>query len=167
MATDYRAPVDQLVLALKFGATLPLAPLFGELLAQALTTAMPDRSAWPELLAPVPLGPRRLIERGYNQALEIARPLARSLTLPLSASLLVRVRETEAQAATPARQRHQNMRGAFVVPHRAMTSVAGRHVGVVDDVMTTGATLDALASTLKRYGARRVTNLVFARTLPG
>lgn len=166
VATDYQPPIDQLVLALKFGAALPLARLFGDLLSDAQITAAPDRSDWPDLIAPVPLGPQRLIERGYNQALEIARPLARSLTLPLSPRLLVRVRETEAQAAMPARQRHKNIHAAFVVPIQAMASVDGRHVGVVDDVMTTGATLHEVAATLKRYGARRVTNLVFARTPP-
>ncbi|WP_416172312.1 ComF family protein [Actimicrobium sp. CCC2.4] len=166
VATDYQAPVDQLVRALKFGAALPLARLFGDLLNDALCAAVPDRRDWPDLIAPVPLGPQRLVERGYNQALEIARPLARSLTLPLSPQLLVRVRETEAQAAMPARQRHKNMHAAFVVPALAMASVDGRHVGVVDDVMTTGATLHEVAATLKRYGARRVTNLVFARTSP-
>ncbi len=167
VAADYQAPIDQLVLALKFGAALPLAALLGNLLEEAMLTAMPERSNWPDLLAPVPLGPQRLIERGYNQALEIARPLARSLTLPLLPDLLVRVRDTQAQAAMPARQRQQNMRAAFVVPAQSMASVTGRHVGLIDDVMTTGATLHELASTLKRCGARRVTNLVFARTLPG
>ncbi len=167
VAADYQAPIDQLVLALKFGAALPLAALLGNLLEEAILAAAPERSDWPDLLAPVPLGPQRLIERGYNQALEIARPLARSLTLPLSPALLVRVRDTQAQAAMPARQRQQNMRAAFVVPAQSLASVTGRHVGLVDDVMTTGATLHELASTLKRFGASRVTNLVFARTLPG
>jgi ComF family protein len=167
VVADYQAPIDQLVLALKFGTALPLAALLGRLLEEAMLAALPERSNWPDLLAPVPLGPQRLIERGYNQALEIARPLARSLTLPLLPGLLVRVRDTQAQAAMPARQRQQNMRAAFVVPAASMPSVAGRHVGLVDDVMTTGATLHELASILKRCGASRVTNLVFARTLPG
>lgn len=166
VAADYQAPIDQLVLALKFGAALPLAPLFGNLLKEAVIVAAPDRSNWPDILAPVPLGAQRLIERGYNQALEIARPLARSLTLPLLPNLLIRVRDTEAQAAMPARQRHQNMRAAFTVPPPSVASVTGRHIGLVDDVMTTGATLHELALTLKRCGASRVTNLVFARTLP-
>ncbi|MFT5532560.1 MAG: ComF family protein [Candidatus Paceibacteria bacterium] len=166
VAADYQAPIDQLVLALKFGAALPLASLFGNLIKDAMRTSLLDHSDWPDLLAPVPLGPKRLIERGYNQALEIARPLARSLTLPLLPSLLMRVRDTEAQAAMPAQQRHHNLRAAFVVTESLIETVSGQHVGVVDDVMTTGATLNELALTLKRSGARRVTNLVFARTPP-
>jgi ComF family protein len=167
VVANYQAPIDQLILALKFGAALPLAPLLGNLLEEAMRAALHERSHWPDLLAPVPLGPQRLIERGYNQALEIARPLARSLTLPLVPNLLVRVRDTQPQAAMPARQRQQNLRAAFAVPAQSMASVAGRHIGLVDDVMTTGATLHELAATLKHCGARRVTNLVFARTLPG
>ncbi|MFL6717834.1 MAG: ComF family protein, partial [Burkholderiaceae bacterium] len=82
VVSDYAAPLDQLVLALKFGGQLAMAPLFGQLLADALRRL--PRQDWPDLLAPVPLGHRRLAERGFNQALEIARPLARILRLPLA-----------------------------------------------------------------------------------
>ncbi|GAA4022691.1 ComF family protein [Actimicrobium antarcticum] len=151
---------------MKFGAALALAPLFASLLQDALAYSALRPTDWPTLLVPVPLGSQRLGERGFNQALEIARPLARSLTLRLVPKLVARVRETPAQAGLAARQRQKNLRGAFIVPHRAIGLVAGQHIGIVDDVMTTGATLHELATTLKRFGARRVTNLVFARTLP-
>jgi len=166
VATDYVAPADQLVMALKFNATLTLAPLLAQLLHErverARTFAARPR---PALLTAVPLGPQRLQERGFNQALEIARPLSALLGIRLEPGLLARVSETRAQSLLPLAQRRHNMRQAFVVPHEALLKVRGQHIGVVDDVMTSGATLDELAATLKRFGARSVTNLVFARTL--
>lgn len=159
---DYAPPLDQLVLALKFGGQLALAPLFGQLLADALRRLPPLQ--WPELLAPVPLGKRRLAERGYNQALEMARPLARSLGLPLAARLLSRQRETAPQSLLTPGERRANLRRAFSLPPAGLGQVRGRHVGIVDDVFTTGATLEEIAATLKRGGAARVTCLAFART---
>ncbi len=163
-AADYAAPVDQLVLALKFGNRLALAPLLAHLLHDTCREASPGDE--PTHLTAVPLGPRRLVERGFNQALEIARPLSRSLGARLDARIIVRQRDTHAQALLHPDERHRNIRGAFVVPAAAIDRLRGAHVGVVDDVMTTGETLNEIASTLKRFGARRVTNLVFARTAP-
>jgi len=162
VVTDYDAPLDQLVLSLKFGAQLALAPLFGALLADALRRQPQD--AWPTLLTVVPLGRQRLAERGFNQALEIARPLARDLKLSLDPRLLMRCRETAPQTLLKPADRRANLRQAFVVPAAGMDSVRGRHVGVVDDVITTGVTLNEIAATLKRFGAARVTCLAFART---
>ena len=161
-AADYAMPVDQLVLQLKFGHRLALAALFARLLRDAVLQ-QPD-FVLPALICPVPLGPRRLAERGYNQALEIARPLARSLGVALHPRLAARVRETTAQSSVAPEQRQRNIAGAFAVPDAAL--VRGRHIGIVDDVMTSGGTLDELAATLKRHGAARVSNLVFARTPP-
>lgn len=162
VVADYVAPVDQLVLALKFGGRLALAPLLARLLRDALLHE--QRASLPTLLVAVPLGARRLAERGFNQALEIARPLTHSLGITLSAQLVLRVKETAPQARLHPQQRHSNMRDAFCLAHGA--DVHGQHIGVVDDVMTTGATLNAMALLLKHHGAVRVTNLVFARTLP-
>ena len=161
-AVDYAAPLDQLVLQLKFGARLALAPWFADNLVDAVL-ARPGL-ALPELLCPVPLGPGRLVERGFNQALEIARPLSKALGVELHPTLAARTTETVAQSGSTPSQRAENIRGAFAVtdPDR----VLGRHVGVVDDVMTSGHTLGELAATFKRFGAARVTNLVFARTPP-
>ncbi len=165
-ATDYLAPVDQLVLQLKFGARLALAPLFGSVLLDAIIARGNGAAALPTLLAPVPLSAPRLRQRGFNQALEIARPLARSLGIPLIAQLGERVRDTRAQAELPLRERQRNLQAAFDLRHQSIDQVPGQHIGIVDDVMTTGATLNELAKMLKRFGAVRVTNLVFARTLP-
>ncbi len=161
-AVDYAAPLDHLVLQLKFGARLALAPWCAGMLRDAVL-ARPGL-ALPELLCPVPLGPGRLVERGFNQALEIARPLAGALGVPLHPRLAERTLDTPAQSGVAPAERARNVRGSFAVtePDR----VAGRHVGVVDDVMTSGHTLGELAATFKRFGAARVTNLVFARTPP-
>ncbi len=162
VAADYTMPIDQLVLQLKFGHRLALATLYARLLRDAVLQQ--PGFALPALLCPVPLGPRRLAERGYNQALEIARPLARSLGVALHPRLAVRMRDTTAQSSVAPDQRQQNIAGAFAIPDAAL--VAGRHIGIVDDVMTSGRTLNELAATLKRHGAARVSNLVFARTPP-
>jgi ComF family protein len=162
VAVDYAAPLDQLVLQLKFGARLALAPWCAHMLRDALL-ARPGL-ALPDLLCPVPLGTARLAERGFNQALEIARPLAGALGVALQPKLLARTLETTAQSGVAPAQRARNVRGVFAVTDPDL--VAGRHVGLVDDVMTSGHTLAALAATCKRYGAVRVTNLVFARTPP-
>ena len=164
VAADYAPPVDQLVLALKFCNRLALAPLLARMLHGAALQAQ-DISP-PALLTAVPLGSRRLNERGFNQALEIAKPLSRALGATLDARLVERQRETASQALLHPDERKKNMKRAFIVPSRSMDRVRGAHVGVVDDVMTTGATLNELAATLKRFGAVRVTNFVFARTLP-
>ena len=163
-AADYAAPVDQLLLQLKFGARLALAPLF----AQLLVAAVRRDSSWdaPQVLCPVPLGPARLVERGYNQALEIARPLARQMDIALQPRLAVRMRETRAQSGVAPRERRANLAQAFMVAPQHAGQVAGRHIGIVDDVMSSGHTVHALAAALKRAGARKVTVLVAARTPP-
>ncbi|WP_229423166.1 ComF family protein [Telluria aromaticivorans] len=162
-ACDYSAPADRLVLQLKFSARLALAPW----MAQQLRDAALARHglALPDLLCPVPLGPRRLVERGYNQALEVARPLAGALGIALAPRLVERLVDTPAQSGMAPGERRRNVRGAFTIGD-GQAGLHGRHVGVVDDVMTSGHTLDELAGVLKAAGAARVTNFVFARTPP-
>lgn len=162
VATDYMPPIDRLVLALKFGNQLALAPLFARMLRDALPAA--QGISLPIRLTAVPLGEKRLAERGFNQALEIAKPLSHALGIKLDAHLTLRVRDTHAQTLLHPDQRHENIRHAFIVPNDAIDRVRGRHIGVVDDVLTTGETLNELAATLKRFGAARVSNFVFART---
>lgn len=164
VACDYQAPLDQLVLALKFGHELALAPTLAQLLAKSVVNSVP--SNLPDYLIPVPLSRSRLAERGFNQALEIARPLARQLNLPVYPRLLQRVRDTTAQTLLHPNQRRKNIRHAFSLNDSYTDKIPGKHVGVVDDVMTTGATLDEIAACLKRHGASRVSNFVFARTPP-
>ncbi|MFD2367584.1 ComF family protein [Pseudoduganella sp. GCM10020061] len=163
-ATDYAPPLDRLVLRLKFAAALPLAGWFATMLHEAI---MADTSfIVPDLLCPVPLGDGRLTSRGFNQALEIARPLARTLGIALHPALALRVTETRAQSSVAPAGRARNVHNAFALSPPAIWLVRGKHVGVVDDVMTSGHTLGELAALFKRSGAARVSNLVFARTPP-
>ena len=163
---DYLAPLDQLVLQLKFAGALALAPWFAAVVRDSVL-AQPG-FVLPDVLCPVPLGPRRLVERGFNQALEMARPLARHLGIPLRARLALRARDTRAQSGVAPDQRGRNLDGAFIVAQDApaLALIRGRHIGLVDDVMTSGHTLGELAAAFKRAGAARVSNLVFARTPP-
>lgn len=165
-ACDYAPPVDQLVLSLKFGQQLPVAPVLAQRLALSLRQSAWPMADLPDLLTPVPLGAARLVQRGFNQALEIARPLARELCRPLDPALLRRRHDTVAQTLLAPDQRLANVRHAFTLNPALADKITGRHVGVVDDVMTTGATLQCVAQCLIRHGAARVTNLVFARTPP-
>ncbi|MFM0323696.1 phosphoribosyltransferase family protein [Caballeronia glebae] len=154
---DYRAPLDTLAVELKFRARLAAGEAFARhlhALFEACNLPVPD------LIVPMPLSRARLTARGYNQAWAIARPLARMMRVHSDASMVARVRHTSAQSRLDRETRRRNVASAFAVSG----DVRGKHIGVVDDVMTSGATLDALARTLKLSGARRVTNFVALRT---
>lgn len=152
----YGFPVDALVQGLKYRNLLAIAPFFGETIAAGLDTR-------PDVLIPMPLAEARLKQRGFNQAQEIARHVARASAVPLRPLACRKVRDTAPQAALPWKERARNMRKAFVCDE----DFGGKHVAVVDDVMTTGATLNEIARNLKQAGAARVTGLIAARTLPG
>ncbi|MDR5832751.1 ComF family protein [Caballeronia sp. LZ034LL] len=154
---DYRAPLDTLAVGLKFRGQLAAATAFARHLHGVFEDSGLPR---PDVLVAVPLSRRRLVERGYNQAWAIARPLGRLMGVQSDAALVVRNRHTPAQSRLDQETRRRNVAEAFSISR----AVRGLHVGVVDDVMTSGATLDALAHTLKRAGARRVTNFVALRT---
>ena len=155
-ALAYGFPADVLVQALKFRGELALAPFLGDLFSKCVSVKNVD------CVIPVPLSAERLRARGYNQSLEIARQVARATGTRLAADLCERRRDTPAQMDLPLAERAKNMRGAFHCPRL----VGGACVAVLDDVMTTGATLDEMAATLKRAGAARVENWVVARTFP-
>ena len=151
----YEFPCDRLVQALKYRARLALAGFFARNLA---SRPIPEV----DLIVPMPLHPKRLAERGFNQALEIARGFARHLGRPIEPRGVLRVKDTPPQTELPYEERAKNVRGAFL----CKLDLSGASVGVVDDVMTTGATLNELARALKRAGATRVENFVIARTVP-
>lgn len=162
VASDYSAPIDQLVLALKFGHRLALSTLFSELLRD---TALRDSERHlPEILCAVPLGQQRLCDRGFNQSIEIAKLLASHLGIRLDTELIRRNRETVQQSSLHPDDRQKNVRNAFAPSQHAIDLIKDKHIGVVDDVMTTGTTLHEIATVLKRFGAAKVTNYVFART---
>lgn len=148
---DYAPPVAGMVMALKFSARLDLAQVFGQMLARRVPRTDAATVA-------VPLAHERTAERGFNQSQLIARAFCAARgTEP--ASLLRRTRHTPPQQSLKFEARRKNIRGAF-----AVTGAVGERVFVVDDVMTTGSTLDEIASVLKRAGAMHVHNLVVART---
>ena len=149
----YEFPADVLVHSLKFRGELALAGLLGGMLSQRIDSQPVD------VVIPVPLSTRRLRERGYNHAVEIARHVGRG---KLDLALCLRERDTPAQMDLPYAERRRNVRDAF----RCTRLIAGQSVAVVDDVMTTGATLNEIASVLKQAGATRVVNWVVARTFP-
>ncbi len=146
----YEFPCDGLVQALKYRARLALAGFFARSLA---SRPLPEV----DVILPMPLHPKRVAERGFNQALEIARHLGR----PIAPRGVLRVKDTLPQTELPYEERAKNVRGAFL----CRLDLSGASVAVLDDVMTTGATLNELARALKRAGATRVENLVIARTV--
>lgn len=144
----YGWPLDRLETRFKFGDDLAA----GRTLA-ALWRDEPAPPVLPDLIVPVPLHRSRLRQRGYNQALELARPLAARLRVPLGHDVLVRTRDTSAQTELDRAARRRNVRGAF---HLREAVALPDHVALFDDVMTTGATLAECARLLKRAGVRRV-----------
>lgn len=151
----YEFPLDKLVQSFKYGHRLALANYFGAQLASLAHGTGADR------IIPLPLHGERLRTRGFNQALELARPVAKKLQRPLSASLCQRIRNTPAQADLPWKERRKNIRHAF----QCTADVTGQTILLVDDVMTTGSSLDECARTLKLHGAKAVIALVVARAL--
>lgn len=150
----YGDPVDRLLPRLKFHRDLAAGRLLAELMVPLL-----EKQPRPQALVPVPLHRRRLRQRGYDQALELARPLARRLDLPLLPGALRRVRNTAPQSELDARHRRRNLRAAFVAGNVPLPD----HVALIDDVMTTGQTLHAAARALRRAGVTRVDAWVCAR----
>lgn len=154
----YAAPLDALITGLKFRQRLHNARLLSGLLAQYLHEHLPS---CPECIVPVPLHPSRLRERGYNQALELARPLARSLGMKLEKNLVRRIRKTQPQTDLKQAARAANLRGAFQI-----TRPPGyQHIALVDDVITSGHTINALAKAFRRVGVKKVDVWVIARAI--
>lgn len=154
---SYSFPLDKLVQAMKYGEQLALANAFAEKLALRI-----DKSDLPDCIIPMPLHPAKLRERGFNQSLLLAATLARKLDIELLANVCQRVRDTPPQSALPWKERKKNVRNAF----RCDMDLAGMRVALVDDVLTTGASLNALADAVKKRGSVESNSWVVARTLP-
>lgn len=152
---SYDFPSDRLIQSLKYAHQLAVGAWLGELLAERLREHPVD------LIIPLPLHPNRLRERGFNQAVEIARPIARTLDRALSLDCLHRVRATPPQAELKLKERVRNVRGAF----ECRQEIEGRKILLIDDVMTSGATLNEAARVLMLHGAERVDVAVAARAL--
>jgi len=153
-AYSYAFPVDALIRAFKYGGDLSLARLLAAHLVREVTANI-------DAIVPMPLAAARLRERGFNQAYELARRVGRALALPVLVSACRKVTETPPQAALPWTERARNVRGAFVCD----VELTGKRVAIIDDVMTTGATVNELARNIKRAGASHVQSWVIARTL--
>jgi len=160
---DYAPPWRPLIADFKFHHQPEHAAALSRLVERAWR-AVADGDATPALLLPVPLAPQRLRERGYNQAWELARRLGRHLRIATDAALLLRGRDTAHQIGMTRPEREHNLRDAFQVDARRQARLRGRHVALVDDVLTTGATAHAAAQALRRAGAARVDVWVVART---
>lgn len=160
-ALRYDDASRKLILAFKHGDRLEGVRLFGRWLAQAGAKLTSDA----DLIAPVPLHRWRLFLRLYNQSAVLARALGEAAGKPVVPDLLSRVRWTPSQAGRNARQRRANVRRAFVVPEARRASVEGARILLIDDVFTTGATVDACAETLLEHGARAIDVLTLARVV--
>ena len=156
-ALSYAFPVDALVHSLKYQGNLPMAPVLAELL-----TARMGAAALPDFIVPMPLHSARLRERGFNQALEIARRVSRKTGVALLPAVCKRIKNTPSQTGLPWKEREKNIKGAFT----CKADLAGSRIAILDDVMTTGATPNELAKVLRKSGATCVSGWVVARTLP-
>ncbi len=160
-ALIYEYPVDRLVTLAKFQVRTDAARVLGDLLnAYLQAQKLAGLLDVPDLIIPVPLHRQRLARRGFNQALEIALPVAAGLGLPLRPDICRRIRHTREQTALTGDARYQNMRDAF----RATTGLSGRHIAIVDDVVTTGSTVAATACALQSAGASKIQVWSVART---
>jgi ComF family protein len=153
----YDYPLDALLQQYKYHGLLHLAEVFAEL----FYTRLAAKTTSVDLIMPMPMHAQRLRERGFNQALELARSLSKYASLPLDYQSCQRVKLTPPQASLPLKERVKNVRDVFA----CNSNFEGLRVAIVDDVMTTGASMNALAKTLKRAGAARVECWVIARTL--
>jgi ComF family protein len=153
----FQPPIDTLVTRFKFGRQLPCGALLAALLADHLkkTGVTP-----PQALLPVPLHRSRLYERGFNQAMELARPLSKQFSIPILHSHVRRIRATQQQARLQRKERLKNLRGCFSL----VEPVEYEHLAIIDDVVTTASTVRELASTLKKHGVKRVDVWAVART---
>ena len=168
---DYGFPWHRLIADFKFNGRVELAGLLAQRLQAALTHAALTQAALQQagkasasLVLPVPLSARRLAQRGYNQAWELARRVAALTRLPARADLLLRPWETAHQADLNRSARQSNLRAAFMVDPRHRAALQGQRVALVDDVMTSGATAREASAALLRAGAAAVEVWVIART---
>ena len=159
---EYGYPLDHYLQALKFSHGRLLGRALALLTADALAPVLAAGALEADALVPVPLHRERLLQRGYNQAVEIARTLAAELGWRLELSAAGRARQEAAQSRLGARARRENVAHAF----RVRRNFEGRRLTIVDDVITTGATVNALAAALREAGAERVEAIAVARTVP-
>lgn len=159
---QYENPISRLVIDLKFNQKLLYAKILGNLMADFLTKKYQEKEK-PQLIIPVPLHKKRLRERGFNQALEIARPIAKKLKIPIDIYSCIRIKNTLAQSILNIEERKQNIKNAFLLKK----SLEVNYVAIVDDVMTTGNTVKEFAKILKKSGIMKIDVWCCAKTTIG
>jgi competence protein ComFC len=154
----FEGPLREAIHKMKYGNDIGLGEIFSEMLVQHL-----QQLNWSiDLIVPVPLSPGRIKERGYNQSDLLAHPVASRLKTPYSIDTLKRTRETQSQVGLSAKERQKNVTGAFWADEK---KVQNKRILVIDDVMTTGATLNACAQALKEANAEQVYGLTLAKAI--
>lgn len=162
-ALVYEKSSGRLVSRLKYGDRLEAVPLFARWMARAGAVLLADA----DIIVPVPLHATRLFQRRFNQSAELARAVARLSGVPAVPDLLIRTRATRAQVGLSASARRRNVAGVFALTPGKGEKVRGKRVLLIDDVVTTGATVEACSRTLIAEGAAAVDVLTFARVVPG
>lgn len=157
----YQAPISSLIIKLKYQHQLSAAKALGELMCRRIEYKWYKKEHLPDLIIPIPLHAKRLSERGFNQAIEIARPISKFLNIPIDHSGIKRIKATQSQKGLTALERKRNMFNAF----SANTSYANLSVAVVDDVITTGHTMREFCAILRQQGAKRIDVWCCARRL--
>jgi ComF family protein len=153
----YAYPLDRMIQRLKYAQQLSIGRVLARSFAQQLVAARAE--PWPDAIVPVPLGRARYLARGYNQAIELAQQVRGHIQVPLRTDCVVRVRETSEQAALARDARRMNVRGAFALNGQ----LDGAHVAILDDVVTTGSTVNEVATVLRKAGANRIEVWAIAR----
>jgi len=148
---DYQPPINSFIIQLKFAQRLALGSFLGELLATKLIESY-QQQALPTCILPVPLHASRLKERGFNQAVVIAKPIAKQLNIPIAHHIIHRIKATAPQSQLPKNKRRRNIKDAF----RVQLTSDLEHIAVLDDVITTGVTVHELCSQLKINGIQRI-----------
>ncbi len=155
----YTLPVSRLIQELKFSARIRLAKPLSKLLCQHLLETKPD--SMPDILIPVPLHPKRLSARGLNQSHIIATALSEYLNIPVDTSLVIKSRQTVPQSSLNRKERQKNIRGAFTLSRQP----SYQHIGLVDDVITTGSTIEEVSKLFKKNGVNTISVYAIARAL--
>lgn len=156
---NYEYPINHLITGLKFNHKLIYAKILADLMLQTLEKHYKNKPL-PELIIPVSLHKKRLCERGFNQALELAKPIAKQLNIPIDIISCQRTINTEAQSLIPAKERQKNIKNAFAIKKE----IATKHVAIIDDVTTTGSTIDELTFTLQQAGIKKIDVWCCAKT---
>ncbi len=163
-AYRYAGPIVQLIQQFKFNEALILSKLLADMIINSIASHHQDY-ALPDALIPIPLHPTRLKQRGFNQSLELAKHLGKALGIPVSTSLLIRTRATPNQSGLNRKARERNIKGAFTISTGTdQAALAGKHLALVDDVITTGSTAREAAKALKQAKPAQISLMVVAKT---